>query len=171
MASSCDNLITHPNVVNASDINEIPENGLYVEGSVINRLLMGTVGLQPVRSNRVLVLIDAHDDETFVNAAINSVNGARSAYGFQCSKVVKLDPPIKLKGRYTSTGRAAGRVENIEGLLEVLDDLTNDYDAVAISSVIDVPHSYHLDYFLSEGQIITMGWCGSDAHTRYFRAL
>lgn len=162
MASSCDNLITHPNVVNASDINEIPENGLYVEGSVISRLLMGTVGLQQVRSNRVLVIIDAHKDETFVNAAINSVSGARSAYGFQCSKVIKLDPPIKLKGRYTSTGRAAGRVENIEGLLEVLDDLTNDYDAVAISSVIDVPHSYHLDYFLSEGQIINP-WGGVEA--------
>ena len=31
LASACDNLITHPNVVNASDINELPENGLYVE--------------------------------------------------------------------------------------------------------------------------------------------
>lgn len=50
IASACDNLITHPNVVNASDINELPENGLYVEGSVITRLLMGTVALQPVRS-------------------------------------------------------------------------------------------------------------------------
>ncbi len=34
LAGACDTLITHPNVVNASDINELPENGLYVEGSV-----------------------------------------------------------------------------------------------------------------------------------------
>src|SRR5882672_5255275 len=34
IASCCDNLILHPNVVNASDINEMPENSLYVEGSV-----------------------------------------------------------------------------------------------------------------------------------------
>ncbi|UCC31284.1 MAG: DUF3326 domain-containing protein [Phycisphaerales bacterium] len=54
LAASCDTLITHPNVVNASDINEIPENALYVEGSVICRLLMGTAGLERVRSNRVL---------------------------------------------------------------------------------------------------------------------
>src|SRR5205823_3673184 len=40
LAEVCDTLITHPNVVNASDINEIPENSLYVEGSVICRLLM-----------------------------------------------------------------------------------------------------------------------------------
>ena len=56
MASLCDNLITHPNVVNASDINELPPNGLYVEGSLICRLLMGTVGLEKVRSNRLLVV-------------------------------------------------------------------------------------------------------------------
>lgn len=53
LASACDNLITHPNVVNASDINELPENGLYVEGSVITRLLMGTICLQKVRSNKI----------------------------------------------------------------------------------------------------------------------
>src|SRR5450759_4624096 len=29
LAGVCDKLITHPNVVNASDINEMPENGLY----------------------------------------------------------------------------------------------------------------------------------------------
>ena len=34
MAKACDTLVTHPNVVNASDVNELPENGLYVEGSV-----------------------------------------------------------------------------------------------------------------------------------------
>ena len=41
MAETCDTLILHPNVVNASDINEMPANSLYVEGSVIARLLMG----------------------------------------------------------------------------------------------------------------------------------
>ena len=46
LAGACDTLITHPNVVNASDINELPENGLYVEGSVISNLLMGTIGLR-----------------------------------------------------------------------------------------------------------------------------
>ena len=40
-----DTLITHPNVVNGADINEMSENTLYVEGSVITRLLMGTAGL------------------------------------------------------------------------------------------------------------------------------
>jgi hypothetical protein len=65
MAASCDTLITHPNVVNAADINELPENGLHVEGSVISRLMMGTVGLQKVRSNRVMMIVDEHADKMF----------------------------------------------------------------------------------------------------------
>ena len=32
LASVCDELITHPNVVNASDFNEMTENTMYVEG-------------------------------------------------------------------------------------------------------------------------------------------
>ena len=61
LAAACDRLITHPNVVNASDLNEMPANALYVEGSAITRLMMGTAGLPPVRANRVLMIIDEHE--------------------------------------------------------------------------------------------------------------
>ena len=60
LAAASDRLITHPNVVNGADINEMPENTLYVEGSVLTRLMMGTAGLAPVRANRVLPLIQEH---------------------------------------------------------------------------------------------------------------
>ena len=162
LAAGCDTLITHPNVVNASDINEIPENALYVEGSVICRLLMGTAGLERVRSNRVFVVIDAHKDELFVNAAVNSVNAARASYGLRCPRVIQLDPPVKLRARYTSSGAAAGRVEEFDGLCAVLDDYRGQYDAVALSSVIDVPHEYHMEYFRSEGKMINP-WGGVEA--------
>lgn len=68
LAAACDNLITHPNVVNAADINEYPENALYVEGSVLSRLSMGTVGLQKVRPNRIMLVIDKHHDKFFHEA-------------------------------------------------------------------------------------------------------
>ena len=57
LAAVCDTLITHPNVVNASDVIELPANSLYVEGSVIARLMQGQLGLQRVRNNRLLVVI------------------------------------------------------------------------------------------------------------------
>jgi Protein of unknown function (DUF3326) len=162
LAVLCDNLITHPNVLNASDINEMPNNALYVEGSVLSRLLMGTVGLGRVRSNRVLTVVDAHQDQEFVSAAINSVNAARAAYGLQCSRVVQLDPPIKLLSGYTASGTAGGRVEALAGLFKVLDEYRDEYDAVALSSVIGVPASFHLDYFLSEGSMVNP-WGGVEA--------
>jgi hypothetical protein len=162
LSAVCDTLITHPNVLNASDINEIPENGLYVEGSVLCRLLMGTVGLQRVRANRILTVIDAHEDKIFVNFAINAVNAARSAYGLHCSRIVQLDPPVELLAEYSSSGSAVGRIEALENLCELLDEYRNEYDAVAISSVIGVPPNFHMDYFLSEGAMVNP-WGGVEA--------
>ena len=90
LSAVCDTLITHPNVVNASDIIELPGNALYVEGSVISRLLMGSLGLQRTRNNRLLVVLGHHQDELFINAAINSVNAARATYGLTVPRIVQL---------------------------------------------------------------------------------
>lgn len=162
IASFCDNLILHPNVVNASDINEMTENTLYVEGSVLSRLLLGTVGLQKVRSNRVLMIIDNHKLDIFVNAAINSVNAARATYGLNCPEVVKLEPPVRMSSAYSDSGRAVGKIEGLENLFKLLDEYSGQYDAVALSSVIKVPRSYHMDYFRSEGTMLNP-WGGVEA--------
>ena len=157
-----DNLLLHPNVVNASDVNEMPENALYVEGSVLTRLLMGTVGLQRVRNNRMLIVIAEHQDQFFVNAAINAVNGARAAYGLRVTEIVRLQEPVHLKGEYSPSGRAVGRMERIDSLLSLLDSRRGTFDAVAISSVIDVPKWAHQAYFDGQGAMINL-WGGVEA--------
>lgn len=162
LAEVSDTLVLHPNVVNASDLNEMPPNALYVEGSVLTRFLMGTVGLQPVRSNRVLVVVDAHRDELFVNAAVNAVGGARAAYGLSCPEVVCLEPPVKLRASYSPSGRAAGHVERMEGLCALLEERMGQFDAVALSSVIDVPHEFHQQYFDDAGRMVNP-WGGVEA--------
>jgi hypothetical protein len=45
----------------------IPENGLYVEGSVLSDLLMGNLALQEVRSNRILLVTEPRDDKTITD--------------------------------------------------------------------------------------------------------
>lgn len=162
LASVCDTLVTHPNVVNASDIIDLPANALYVEGSVITRLLMGTLGLQKVRSNRLLVVVGSHEDELFTNAAVNSVNAARSSYGLSCPRVVQLDERLEMRSTYTVSGRAAGRVAGLESLMEVMDQYRDEFDAVAITSQIAVPLSYHVDYFQSQGNMVNP-WGGVEA--------
>ena len=162
LASACDTLITHPNVVNASDVIDLPRNALYVEGSVLSRLLMGTVGLQPVRSNRLLVVVDAHPDALFTHAAVNAVSAARASYGLSGGEVVEVIPRLVMDSRFTSTGRATGRVDGLEGLLRTLDERRGSYDAVALSSVIDVPLGYHTEYFERAGEMVNP-WGGVEA--------
>jgi hypothetical protein len=140
----------------------MPENALYVEGSVICRMLMGTVGLRRVRSNRVLVVIDRHEEIAYSNAAINAVNAARACYGFDCPRIVMLDPPVKLVSEYTSTGRAAGRVDNLSEFLDGIRPFLVDADAIAVSSVIAVPPEFHQDYFDSSGAMVNP-WGGVEA--------
>ncbi len=162
LASVCDRLMTHPNVVNASDINELPGNGLYVEGSVLCRLLMGVVGLRPVRANRVLALVNSHLDPLFPEMAINAVNAARATYGLDCPRTVVLDPPLVMQSEYTGSLRAAGSVQNLEHLLGILETHRGEYDAVAVSSVINVPFHYHVDYFGSDGGMVNP-WGGVES--------
>ena len=161
MATVCDTLITHPNVVNAADVNELPDNGLYVEGSVISRLLMGTVGLQKVRSNRVALIMDDHEVRDISEHTINSASTARAAFGLDCPIVVKVTDKIGMYAEYSdSSGCAVGRIDNLENLIDVLKEHRDKFDAVALASTIKVPKSYHKDYFLKE---MTNPWGGVEA--------
>jgi hypothetical protein len=162
LAAACDRLITHPNVVNASDLNEMPENALYVEGSALTRLMMGTAALQPVRSNRVLVVMDDHEIEMFANDTINAVSAARATYGFDCPKIVKLDPPLRMSAEFMKSGRAAGEITGLERVLAVLDENSGAFDAVAIASVIDLDDETHEEYFQRDGDMINP-WGGVEA--------
>jgi len=162
IAGGCDKLITHPNVVNASDINELPENGLYVEGSVITSLMMGTIGLQEVRSNRVMLVMDKHADRRISELSINTVSAARAAVGIDCPLVVELDEPIKMEAKYSTSGCAVGRIEALENLCNVMRKYRGEYDSVALHTGIDIPPEFHLEYLKSRGEMVNP-WGGVEA--------
>lgn len=162
LASVCDTLITHPNVLNAADIIQVPANALYVEGSVVASLLMGNVGLNPVRSNRVLTVVQRRDDRLFTDAAINAVNAARATYGLTSSEIVEIDPEFRMTAEYSSSGAAVGRVDGIHTLWDILDTRLGDFDAIAVSSVIDVPTHWHRDYYEAGGRMVNP-WGGVEA--------
>ncbi len=161
-SSICDQLITHPNVVNAADINELPANGLYVEGSILSRLLMGTITLQKVRSNRVLLIIDKHE-ESFHELSVNAASAARAALGLDCPFIVIMDEPILMSAEFTASGRAAGRIERFDNLCNILEKYKSEYDAVALSTLIEVPDNYHADYFKEDEEMMVNPWGGVEA--------
>lgn len=151
MASICDTLITHPNVVNASDINEMTDNTLYVEGYLLTQYLLGNIGLREVRQNRVLVIVDGSADPTYITAAINVVNAARATYGFNCPEVVVLKKPFTMKTGWSSEGRAAGIIEGMDELFSILYNRKGSYDAVAITSLMDIPADVRDHYYRNGG--------------------
>jgi hypothetical protein len=147
----CDQLILHPNVVNASDVNEQTENSLYVEGSIICRLLMGTAGLRKVRQNRVLLVTENRKDSPkVVDQTINCAEGARATLGMDISDVLVLEQELHMLTGVSDSGRVTGRVERLGHLLDILRDRRGSYDAVALATRI-TPHidtvELHRAYF------------------------
>jgi hypothetical protein len=151
LARVCDQLVLHPNVVNASDVNEQSENCLYVEGSIICRLLMGTVGLRKVRQNRVmLVTEDRRDAPNVVDNTINCAEGARATLGMDISDVLVLEQELFMQTGVSDSGRVTGRIERLGRLLEALRERRDSYDAIALATRI-TPHidtvQLHRAYF------------------------
>lgn len=161
LANACDTLITHPNTVNASDLNEMTNNTLYVEGSVITQLFMGTVGLQKVLSNRVLMLMDTSDDKFFNDEIVNAVSAARVTLGIDCD-VCQMTEMIKSDSVYTSSGRAAGQINSMQNLLKVVQKYGNDYDAVGLATAIELPEEQSREYF-NTGEEVVNPWGGIEA--------
>ena len=156
IAGACDTLITHPNVVNASDINEMTENTLYVEGSIITRLLMGRIDLQRVRSNRLLILMDKHEEGFFNDEIVNAISSARVTLGLDCD-VFEMENIIESVSRYSVSGRAIGEIKALEKLFDVIKKYKDDYDAIGLSTFIKVPDHFHEKYFSSDEMVNPWG--------------
>ena len=151
LAAASDRLITHPNVVNGADINEMPENTLYVEGSVLTRLMMGTAGLAPVRANRVLPLVQEHPEAVIWHTLVNAVSAAYGTGGFPCLPVVPLPVDLVMTPHVSpASGRATGVIEGFDALCELIEKRLGTFEAIAISSVVDVPEEVQRAYFMGD---------------------
>jgi len=144
IASLVDILITHPNAVNASDINEMPDNVWYVEGILLDRFLWGDVKLKRLAShNKILVATNS----PVGNNLINSVSAARSTLGAEIA-IVELKTPLQLVGSIDNM-RAGGTVKGWKELVVQVSEI--DFDALAIVSVIEVHEDVALAYLRGEG--------------------
>lgn len=142
LARCCETLILHPNVVNASDINEMPENCLYVEGSILDRFLKGQLLLKRVLSNRVLVAVNKADYQS-----INAVSAARAMIGLD-AEIVELRVPLELIAQMKD-GIATGEVRHWRELVEQVRE--HEFDALALATPITIDPQTLKDYFRHGG--------------------
>ncbi len=151
LAVACDTLILHPNVVNASDINEAPHNSLYVDGGMLDAFLRAECNLVPVKSNRLLVAVN----KPVKPDTINAVSAARATLGIE-AKIVELHIPLKLKGSIKADGTATGTVTGADMLVGQLAPILRGFDALAITSKIEVDPKTTMRY-LKEGGVNPWG--------------
>ena len=147
LAGVCDTLIVHPNVVNAADLNEMPPNALYVEGSMLDRFLRGEIFLRPVLSNRILVVCNERH-----NSTVNCIAAARVLLGADI-EIATLNRPLVMKSEIRD-GIASGAVEGLEELCAQFSG--PDFDALAIHTEIDVDNETAFTY-LREGGVNPWG--------------
>ena len=148
IASLCDKLFVHPNVVNASDVNEMTENMLYVEGSILDRFLEGQVGLEEVHSNRMLVVVNEIRTET-----VNAASGARATMGADI-EMLELKTPLKMVATMRD-GKASG---DIYGLDEALEQLTKcDFDVLIVNTPIETEEEKVKEYLRKDGGVNLWG--------------
>jgi hypothetical protein len=151
IGSVSDKLILHPNVVNASDINEMPENALYVEGSILDRFLEGDVQLEEVRSNRILVVVN----KPARAETINAVSASRATLGID-ARILELEVPLQMTGFFNNDGSAGGKVTGVRELANQVKSCGYDYDALAIASLIEVSKET-AEYYWKNGGVNPWG--------------
>ena len=142
LAAACDRLIVHPNVVNASDLNGMTENMLYVEGAALDDFLDGVVLLRPCRENRVLVVCNEATPDT-----VNVANAARVLLGARVEVRVLPPPGLRMRGFVAENDCADGEVEGLDEMVRYLRPHHSTFDALAIHTPVDVDMDVALDYF------------------------
>jgi hypothetical protein len=150
LGNVADTLITHPNVVNAADINEMTSNTLYVEGSILNRFMMGNAGLAPTRKNKILLIYDTNKSNYYHNfRPLNMASAARVTLGCEIDTLEVGDAPY-YQIFYNELGMATGKIENLEKLTNIIEKHKNEYDSFILYTLLDGDTQELLNEYYSE---------------------
>jgi hypothetical protein len=136
LASAADIVITHPNAVNASDINEMAANVLYVEGKSLDDFLLGHLALAPTRANRIGTFVDP-TGRAYLDDVIHTLNAARAVAGIDCGLYTLGTHEIGARTVWSQSGCAVGTVLNPLAILDSVERLLGEgVDAIGGVSVI-----------------------------------
>jgi hypothetical protein len=114
-ASGC--LITHPNVMNGAALYWSDPRIHYVEGSALDRFAAGAIALEPVRRQRVGLLLDAGIDEELRWRHLQVAEGCRASLGLDIGPVLTTDVPLEVSLSQGPSGASWGSLGNPAALL------------------------------------------------------
>jgi len=135
-ASGC--LITHPNVMNGASLYWSDPRIHYVEGSSLDRFAAAELALQPVRSQRIGLLLDAGIEEELQLRHLQVADGCRASLGLTLGPVETTTAPIGVSLSQGESGASWGQLARPEVLLEAGERL-RDAGATAIAVIARFP--------------------------------
>lgn len=120
-ASGC--LITHPNVMNGAALYWSDRRIHYVEGWALDRFVVGELALEPVRNQRVGVLLDAAIEDDLRLRHLQVIEACRSTLGLTLGPVVITDEPLEVSLSVGPSGSSWGSLGRPEALLAAAERL------------------------------------------------
>ena len=121
----------------------MPNNVFYVEGSMLDRFLLGEFSLKQPLQNKLLVVVN----KPVRNDTYNAVQAAEVTIGIDV-KILELEPSLQMVATYED-GIATGEITGWQELVEQVKEV--DYDALAIHTPIEVPRDIALSYYRTGG--------------------
>ncbi|XP_031487347.1 uncharacterized protein LOC116255616 isoform X1 [Nymphaea colorata] len=134
-ASVVDNLISHPNVLNAAMLFWPMPNVLYVEGFALDMFAQGLWALRPVHQNKVGLVLDAGMEEDLRVRHLQVADATRASLGLPVVEYIVTDTPLQVeKWIEPESGQSTGRIRQPGSLLRAVEKLVNSsgIDAVAV---------------------------------------
>ena len=139
IASVADCLISHPNVLNGAMLYWPMPNALYVEGYALDRFAVGDWGLQPVRQNRIGLLLDCGIEDELRLRHLQAADAARATLGLALTDWVLTDAPLGVTLHRAASGNSWGTIARPDSLLRAAEILTARAGAEAIAVVARFP--------------------------------
>ena len=139
MAQVSDHLITHPNVLNGAQLYWSRDNIYYVEGYGLDKFAAGQWGLQPVRQNRVGLLLDYAIEPELRLRHLQAADAVRATLGLELTDYLITDSPLDVELRTAASGASWGTIGNPSALLRGAEKLITQAGAQAIAIVARFP--------------------------------
>jgi len=139
IASVCDRLITHPNVLNGAQLYWSIPNSYYVEGYGLDKFASLCWGLRPVRQNRIGLILDSGIEPDLRVRQLQAADAARATLGLTLTDYVITDAPLNVQLRNSASGASWGTIENPDSLLRAAKILIDKAGAEAIAVVARFP--------------------------------
>jgi hypothetical protein len=139
LATVCDRVITHPNVLNGAQLYWPIPNTFYVEGYGLDQFAAGHWGLQPVHQNRIGVILDAGIEPELRDRHLQALDAARATLGLALTDYVITDAPLGVALQTARSGASWGTIAHPESLLHAAEKLLLQAGADAIAVVARFP--------------------------------